>query len=124
MADIQLLEYTRCAISSLFEFELWENPENAESLYIKHYSKLGFKINNGSMWAIDSFRSIDPVYIHNYVIGNILAEQLYKYLLNKFSYNYREWGMWLIDNIYVDGRKRAFKEKIDIIMVKYESPKR
>lgn len=35
MSEIQVLEYTRCAISSLYEFELWEKPEQAEELYIK-----------------------------------------------------------------------------------------
>jgi oligoendopeptidase F len=115
LRDIQVLEYTRCTISSLFEFELWENPKNAENLYIKHYSKLGFKINNPSIWAADSFRSIDPVYIHNYVIGDILAKQLYEYLLQNFAYNYKEWGKWLIEKIYIDGRRRAFKEKLEIM---------
>ena len=115
MAEIEVLEYTRCAISALYEFELWENPDQAESLYIKHYSKLGFKISNPSIWASDTFRSIDPVYIHNYVIGAVLAEHLTEYLLQKYSCNYKEWGNWLVKNIYVDGRKRPFKEKINEI---------
>ena len=115
MAEIEVLEYTRCAISALYEFELWENPDQAESLYIKHYSKLGFKVSNPSIWASDTFRSIDPVYIHNYVIGAVLAEHLTEYLLQKYSCNYKEWGNWLVKNIYVDGRKRPFKEKINEI---------
>ena len=115
LAEIEVLEYTRCAISALYEFELWENPDHAENLYIKHYSKLGFKINNPSIWASDTFRSIDPVYIHNYVIGEVLADNLTDYLLQKYSCNYKEWGNWLVKNIYVDGRKRPFKEKINNI---------
>lgn len=113
MEDIQILEYTRCAISSLYEFELWDNPERAEELYIKYYSKLGFEIKNSSIWAIDSFRSIDSVYIHNYVIGAVLAEKVFELLLINYSYNYKEWGKWMINNIYYDGRKRIFKEKIE-----------
>ena len=115
LAEIEVLEYTRCAISALYEFELWDNPDYAENLYIKHYSKLGFKINNPSIWASDTFRSIDPMYIHNYVVGAVLANNLTDYLLQKYSCNYKEWGNWLVKNIYVDGRKRPFKEKINNI---------
>lgn len=114
-AEIELLENTRCAISALFEFELWDNPMQAEELYIKHYSKLGFKINHPSIWASDTFRSIDPVYIHNYVIGAELAKHLDEYLLKNYSNNYKEWGKWLVNNIYIDGRKRAFKLKVEEI---------
>ncbi|MBU3130159.1 hypothetical protein [Clostridium tagluense] len=110
--EIMTLEYTRCAISSLYEFDLWQNPEIAEELYIKHYSKLGIEINNPSMWASDTFRSIDPVYVHNYVIGAILAEKIFTYLQSENSCNYKEWDAWLSDNIYKDGRKKSFKEKI------------
>lgn len=109
IADIQLLEYTRCAISSLFEFELWEDPEHASDLYIKHYSRLGFNINNPIIWAFDSFRSIDPVYIHNYVIGAVLAKNLIEYFTQTYSNDYEKWGAWIIDNIYFDVNKKAFK---------------
>jgi hypothetical protein len=115
ISEIITLEYTRCAISSLFEFDLWENPEIAEELYIKHYSKLGFEINNPSMWASDTFRSIDPVYVHNYVIGAMLAKKVFTYLQSKNLCDYKEWGAWLIDNIYKDGRKKSFKEKIRVL---------
>jgi Zn-dependent M32 family carboxypeptidase len=113
--ELMILEYTRCAISSLYEFDLWQNPEIAEELYIKHYSKLGIEINNPSSWAADTFRSIDPVYIHNYVVGDMLAEKVFMYLKGKYSCNYRAWGSWLADNIYKDGRKRSFKEKIKML---------
>lgn len=112
IAEIQVLEYTRCAISALYEFELWQNPDQAENLYAKYYGRLGFKISNSSIWAADNFRSIDPVYIHNYVIGAVLAERLIEYLSKKYSCNYKEWGNWLVNNIYFDGRKRPFIEKI------------
>lgn len=69
--ELLTLEYTRCAISALFEFELWENPETAEDLFLEHYQKLGLRIIDPAIWAYDSFRSIDPVYIHNYVLGAI-----------------------------------------------------
>lgn len=115
IVEIMTLEYTRCAISALYEFELWQDPDNAEELYVKNYSRLGIEINNPCMWASDTFRSIDPVYVHNYVIGAMLAEKIITYLQGRSSSDYKEWGTWLINNIYKDGRKKSFKEKIRML---------
>ena len=115
--EIMTLEYTRCAISALYEFELIESLDKAEELYIKHYSNLGFEIRYPSMWASDTFRSIDPVYIHNYVIGAMLAENIIHHLQNMYSHNYEKWGSWLFENIYKDGRKQSFKSKINVLNV-------
>lgn len=110
--ELMTLEYTRCAISALFEFDLWENPDKAEELYKRHYSKLGLEINDCIIWAYDSFRSIDPVYIHNYVIGATLAQNLMDYLSKMYSNDYKAWGKWLNQNIYFDGRKTKLRDKI------------
>lgn len=110
--EIDILEHTRCAISALFEFDLWENPKQADTLYLKHYGRLGVRIDHPELWALDSFRSIDPVYIHNYVIGATLAPRLYDFLLQNYGGDYQAWGQWLIDNIYIDGRKRPFPAKV------------
>ena len=88
--ELMTLEYTRCAISALFEFDLWKEPSNAEKLFEEHYSKLGLKIYDPSIWAYDSVRSIDPVYIHNYVIGASIAEKLIEYLNGLYSNDYTE----------------------------------
>lgn len=113
--DLMTLEYTRCAISALFEFDLWEEPNKAEELYEKYYSKLGLKIDDCNIWAYDSFRSIDPVYIHNYVIGATLAQKLIDYLSQIYSNDYEAWGKWLYNNVYFDGRKRKLSDKIRAI---------
>lgn len=114
MHEIITLEYVRCAISSLFEFDLWDNLDSAEELYTLHYSKLGLKINEPSIWASDTFRSIDPVYIHNFPIGALLAEKMINYLDSLYFNNYKKWGDWLYDNIYKDGRRKPFSEKIKL----------
>ena len=113
--ELMTLEYTRCAISALYELELWENSNKAEELYKKHYGKFGLKIEDPIIWAYDSFRSIDPVYIHNYVIGASIAEKLIKHLRELYSNDYRSWGRWLYHNIYSDGSKRSLSEKISDI---------
>lgn len=111
MAEIEVLEYTRCAISALYEFSLWENQKQAEELYKEYYSKLRFEIKNPSIWASDTFRSIDPVYIYSYPLGAILGEKIVEYLEKTYKNDYEEWGNCLKENIYFDGRKRTFDEK-------------
>lgn len=113
-AEIDVLEHTRCAISALFELELWESftSKQPEDLYLEHYSRLGVRIDHPELWALDSFRSIDPVYIHNYVIGAVLAPRIYTCLLQNHGRDYRLWGQWLINNLYIDGRKRPFPAKV------------
>lgn len=113
--ELMILEYTRCAISALYEFDLWKDPNRAEELFEYHYNKLGLKINDPSIWAYDSFRSIDPVYIHNYVIGASIAENLIEHLDTLYSIDYESWGKWLYYNIYFDGWRRDIKDKFLLI---------
>ncbi|MCH4890947.1 hypothetical protein EZV73_25430 [Acidaminobacter sp. JC074] len=101
--EIMLIDYTRCAISSLFELDLYEKIGDAENLYVKHYTKLGLEVNNPSVWSYDSFRSIDPVYIHNYVLGYTIAKNMYEKLKDTYGDDYGKWGAWLVENIYKHG---------------------
>lgn len=113
--EIFVLESTRLAISALFEFSLWEHPEEAESLYTQHYSRLGVEISAPSLWALDSFRSIDPVYTHSFVIGAVVAEKTIDFLKDRYCDDFRAWGEWLNENYFADGRRRSLKEKTEII---------
>ena len=105
---IQLLETTRCAISALFELELWQNPDQAHRLYLKHFSQLNIDPDPPEQWACDSFRSIDPVYIHNYTTGAIFASQTIPLLKKLFGSDYSRWGRWLTENLYSNGRSQVF----------------
>jgi len=119
--------HTRLAISALFEFALWEHPEEAESLYTQHYRQLGGKVLDGgvcvvggrvfdpSLWAFDTLRSIDPVYIHNYVIGAVVAEKTIEFLKDEYGANFQTWGKWLESNYFADGRRRSLQEKTEAI---------
>ncbi len=110
--DLMILEYTRCAVSALFEFDLWKNPAEAEELYQRHYEKMGYKISDYNLWAVDSFRSIDPVCIHNYVIGASIAEKMVDYLQRLYKSDYLLWGKWLRKNIYSIGNKKTLANKV------------
>ena len=67
--DIQFLEAVRCAISARFELDLWDNPDDAQQLYVKWYGRLVDGLLDAALWALDSFRSIDPMSVFSYVIG-------------------------------------------------------
>ncbi len=101
--DLLTLEYTRCALSARFEFALWSQPELADTLYKQTYESIGLEISDPGLWAIDSFRSVDPVTIHNYVIGAWLAENA----LQHNSISAIDWMRWLTKNIYPFGRKQS-----------------
>lgn len=105
------LETARCAISALFEFALWEHPKAAESLYAEYYGRLGVDIGSPEIWPLDSFRSIDPVYVHNYVIADRVAERTIEFLDKKYGDDIERWGEWLTGNYYADGRSRSLFEK-------------
>lgn len=103
--DLQLLEGVRCSLSFLFELALWENPAQAEANYLKYYGQLGLDLGDPAIWALDSFRSIDPVYIHNYVLGDIVAQRTLAHLESLYGADYRAWGTWLVENYYASGRE-------------------
>ena len=61
---------------------------------------------------IDSFRSIDPVYVHNYVVADRVAERTIEYLEDEYGDQVERWGGWLASHYYGDGRGRSLLEKI------------
>ena len=113
--ELNILENSRCAISSLFELSLWDHLDNAENLYTQLYSRLGLEIFNPMLWAVDCFRSVDPLYIQNYVIGDFAAKKIISYLQTNHPGDYESWGYWLNSNYFADGRKRSLKEKMSVL---------
>jgi hypothetical protein len=110
--DDALLFYTRCAASALFEFALWEQPTATESLYSQYLSPLNEPHIDPSLWPLDTFRSIDPVFVHNYTIGAVVAERTVHYLRREFGLEYEAWGRWLEKYYFRSGRKLSLKAKL------------
>ncbi|MGG7162476.1 hypothetical protein [Clostridium ihumii] len=108
LRDIISIEYTRTALSALLEFEILQNPNNAEELFIKYYSMLGIDINNANLWCLDSFRSIDSMYIYSYTLGQIVADQYLKMILN-INENYIELGQAL-KSLCMKASKESYKK--------------
>ncbi len=75
--EIKILENYRCCISFLFELSLYDKT-NINNNYKNVYKDLYQGDIDCDLWSLDSFRSIDPVYIQNYYIGDINAVNLLK----------------------------------------------
>ncbi len=112
LQQIALLEYVRCGLKSLFEQQVWEQPQQAEKLYEEYFSKLGLEIQHPQLWAMDTFMSLDPVYNHNYVMGQIVAERTLKHLQSQYGDDHQIWGSWLLENYYLSGRSESLQDKL------------
>ena len=108
----ELLFHTRCAASALFEFALWKHPTEGVYLYSQYLSTFDESDSGASMWSLDTFRSIDPVFVHNYTVGATVAERTVDYLRRHFGTDYRMWGRWLEEHYFHDGRKRSLQTKL------------
>lgn len=104
VGEIALLENVRLACSFLFEMDLWQSPECARDLYLRHFGALGAVDGDAALWCLDSFRSVDSVYIHNYLYGSLIAQSLLSFLQEEFRRDYRTWGRWLHKNVLAPGR--------------------
>jgi hypothetical protein len=110
--DDALLFHTRCAASALFEFVLWEQPTAAESLYEQYLGAFDDPEADPSLWALDTFRSIDPVFVYNYTVGGVVADRTVQYLRREFGLEYKAWGRWLEEHYFRSGRKLPLKAKL------------
>ncbi len=108
---IAMVENVRQAISFSFEMDLWEHPEHADKLYRRHYSQIGWAEDSHDAWVLDTFRSLDPVYVHNYVIGAVVADRTADHLRRTLGCSPDIWGGWIRDNYYFDGRRRSLRQK-------------
>lgn len=109
--EVKFLETVRCSISFLFEMELWKKPDQAEELFLKYQSLLNMQPNQKEIWALDSFRYIDPVYIQNYVLGEIYADKIIDSLKGNYNKNYIKWGQEIYNYFLKDGMEKSFKTK-------------
>jgi hypothetical protein len=72
-------------------------------------------VTPSELWALDTFRSIDPVYIHNFVIGYVVARKTRDHLTREYGQDFGQWGACLRRNHLADGRRRTLKEKTAMI---------
>lgn len=107
--DIQLLEAVRCAISARFELDLWDRPDDAQQLYSKWYGRLVDGTFDPALWALDSFRSIDPMSVFSYVIG---------YGAGRQAVHMDVKGSQLVRLVFAPGRSTPLLQKLTLLLAK------
>ena len=105
--DIQLLEAVRCAISARFELDLWKDPNDAQRLYAKWYGQLVKESFDPALWALDSFRSIDPMSVFSYVIGYKAGNQ---------AAHLNAKGLQLVRLLFAPGRSKPLLHKLELLL--------
>ena len=112
--EFQLLETVRCSISFLFESDLWKNPGRAEELFREYQQLLDLPTREKCLWTLDTFRSLDPVYMHNYVLGEIYSQKIVEQLKQEYGGDYKLWGE-KIRSVMEKGMKISLQDKLDIL---------
>jgi peptidyl-dipeptidase A len=110
-----------------FEKSMYENPDqDLNSLWwklVEEYQLMKCpEGRNEPDWATKIHIATVPCYYHNYLIGNILASQLYYFMKNNFAkeekapfatfYNNKKIGKYLIENVFAPGAKYQWNEMI------------
>jgi peptidyl-dipeptidase A len=107
-----------------FEKSMYENPDqDLNSLWWNLVEKYQLIKNpegrNEPDWASKIHIALYPAYYHNYMLGELLASQLYSYLTTNVSKNknisfanQKKIGKFLIDNYFFFGSKINWKELI------------
>jgi hypothetical protein len=107
-----VLETARLSASFRFEMALWRDRSDPEGLYRECYGEAGINVEDETAWCVDSFRSLDPVYVHTYVVGRLVAEATLEHLRTAVSaVPSSDWGRWLVSHWYREGAARSLPEK-------------
>ncbi len=117
---LALLEYSRTALSGLLELDLWETKAMPESLYVQYYSRLGVTPGHPELWCVDSFRSIDAVYVFYYTLGHIFSHRVQNCVARQ-ECDMSVFRMWLKSLLRSGGRLR-YSDMIDTLSIFSKSP--
>jgi peptidyl-dipeptidase A len=111
-----------------FEKSMYENPDqDLNKLWwdlVEKYQMLKRPVDrNEPDWASKVHIATSPCYYHNYLLGELLASQLYYYitknivkstdLKNQSFVNNKEVGKYLIDNIFKPGKRWYWNDMIE-----------
>jgi len=101
-----LIELREYMADSLFELTLYDNPDqDLARAYNDIYSKyLGVDLHGREVWTYDPFYGTDPIYLQNYVLADMMARQVHRYLHDHFGTVWDEGaGDFLQDKLYSHG---------------------
>lgn len=101
--------------SSLFELSLYENPSgDLNKIYFEHATKISkISLPEEPIWASSSFYVSYPIYIQNYILADIIADQTCGFLKGKYgSMMQKEAFDCLNEKYYKVGALLSWNEKI------------
>lgn len=126
---LQQLVFSRWSqVMFRFEKSMYENPDqDLNKLWwdlVEKYQLLKKpEGRNEPDWATKIHIATSPCYYHNYLLGELLASQLYNYIVTKVLqgnptqdysfYNHKEVGKYLIDNVFSVGAKYFWNDMIE-----------
>ncbi len=107
-------ERLRLSTSFLFELDVIADPGRARELFTRWYEPLG-RVERPAEWALDTFRVEDPVHVYTFVVGEIVADAVIHFLLDRFGRDYQHWGPWLRAHFYAEGRAATLFDKLGVL---------
>ncbi|MFN3270500.1 MAG: M2 family metallopeptidase, partial [Candidatus Kapaibacteriota bacterium] len=126
---LQQLVFSRWSqVMFRFEKSMYENPDqDLNKLWwdlVEKYQLLKKpEGRNEPDWATKIHIATSPCYYHNYLLGELLASQLYNYIVTNVLkgnpgqdysfYNKKEVGKYLIDNVFSPGAKYFWNDMIE-----------
>ncbi len=126
---LQQLVFSRWAqVMYRFEKSMYENPDqDLNRLWwqlVEKYQMIKMpKGRNKPDWASKIHIATSPCYYHNYLLGELLASQLYNYIVSNilkgnsgedYSFiNKKEVGKYLIEKVFSVGAKYSWNEMIE-----------
>ena len=114
--SVGVLENARLFASFTFEMNLWEGCSEPEQRFRECYAEVGIDVGDEEKWPLDSFRSLDPVYVHNYIVGRLVADATLGYLRSAVHpVASPAWGEWLATHYYCDGAARPLTQKSQVL---------
>jgi peptidyl-dipeptidase A len=113
----RMLRIRRLMAGALLEYHIYEDPDqDIEALSAQlTYKFLLLKSEPSELWAANPFNISHPVYLQNYVLAEMIAEQIYDYLSHHYAtlYGNRVVAKFMIKNFFAQGGSVPWRDKIE-----------
>jgi len=101
---------------ALLEYHIYEDTEqDIEALWAQlNYKFLMTRSEPSEIWAASPFNVSHPVYLHNYVLAEMIAQQIYDYLNHHYAtlLGNRVVSKFMIRNFFAPGGSVSWRDKV------------
>jgi peptidyl-dipeptidase A len=117
-AYTRMLRLRRLICGALFEYHVYEDPDqDIEGLWAQLLHKFMLvKSEPGELWAANPFNVSHPVYLQNYVLAEMIAQQIYDYLRHHYAtlLGNRAVSKFMIKNFFAPGGSVSWRDKVEL----------